>query len=61
MSLLNYLKPVNRLPTLKQAGLPVNVAQQVNQAVEKAMDRAPNAEGGTKSTRQVSRLKIVLR
>ncbi len=48
MSLLNYLKPVNRLPTLEQAGLPVNVAQQVNQAVEKAMDHAPNADGRAK-------------
>ncbi len=48
MSLWNYLKQVNRLPTPEQAGLPVNMAQQVNQAVEKAMDRAPNAEGRTK-------------
>ncbi len=46
MSLLNYLKPVNWFPTPEQAGLPPNVAQQVNQAVEKAIDRAPNAAEG---------------
>ena len=46
MSLLRYLKPVNRLPTADEARLSPGVAAEVNKAVEKALHAggASNAE-----------------
>ncbi len=38
MSLFHYLKPINRLPTAEQAGLPATIVQEVNQAVQDALD-----------------------
>ena len=42
MSLLCYLKPVNSLPTVEQAGLPASITLEVNKAVQEALDRAPS-------------------
>ena len=46
MSLLRYLKPVNRLPTADEARLSPGVAAEVNKVVEKALHAggASNAE-----------------
>ena len=48
MSLLRYLKPINRLPTANEARLPAGVTVEVNKAVEKALHGASNAEKGKK-------------
>ncbi len=38
MRLFRYLKPINRLPSAEQAGLPATIVQEVNQAVQDALD-----------------------
>ena len=43
MSLLRYLKPVYKLPTEEQTGVPPNVTKEVNKAVQKALDTAPQS------------------
>ena len=47
MSVRQYLKPVSNLPTANQAGLPVNVPKEVNQAVATTLewDKASPGKG----------------
>ena len=52
MSLLQYLKPINRLPTAVEAGLPTGVTVEVNKAMEKALHDASNAEKSTGKKRK---------
>ena len=45
MSLRRYLKPVSKLPTVDQAGLPANVPKEVNQAVATTLERDEASPG----------------
>ena len=52
MSILSYLKPVQRLPTPSEAGLPDSVTADVNQIVEKVLS---DGEKGTEARRKPKR------
>ena len=52
MSILSYLKPVQRLPTPSEAGLPDSVTADVNQIVEvcQMVRRVPKREGSQRGS-----------
>ena len=43
MSLFRYLKPASKVPTSEQTGLPPSVLKDVNHAVQKALNPAPQS------------------